>query len=144
MRVTKLKKLRKEKKLTMRMLAKKAKVSASTIWNLENGFSKQVDFKLKERVAQVLGVNSLELFPEIENETVNIPGFHELITLKRFVYDFKSTRKEDEFFRRVLTRMNDEEFGELFQSGRTMQETIKIMKKTAKKYDIEIPEKLKE
>jgi transcriptional regulator with XRE-family HTH domain len=60
---SKLRELRKAQNLTLQELARKARVSYTTVWNLENGPEEEVRSQIKRKVAWVLGVNSATLFP---------------------------------------------------------------------------------
>jgi transcriptional regulator with XRE-family HTH domain len=60
---SKLRELRKAQNLTLHELARKARVSYTTVWNLENGPEEKVRSDTKYRVAEVLGVDPETLFP---------------------------------------------------------------------------------
>jgi DNA-binding XRE family transcriptional regulator len=49
--------------LTLKELARKAGVSYTTVWNLENGQEEKVDPEIKHKVARVLGGDATVLFP---------------------------------------------------------------------------------
>jgi transcriptional regulator with XRE-family HTH domain len=60
---SKLHKLRKAHKppLTLQELARKAGVSYTTVWNLENGLDETVHPDIKDKIANVLGVSTIAL-----------------------------------------------------------------------------------
>jgi transcriptional regulator with XRE-family HTH domain len=153
-KMTKLERLRKEKGLTMRALGKMARVSASTIWNLENGYHEQVAFELKERIAHSLQKNVWSVFPDVEKEHLEFfrkkdvldlidESLIRLAMLKTFSPELKTKKEHDEFFKQVLVRMDLDELGMLYESWMTMKKAIELLKKAAKKYGIEIPKDLK-
>jgi transcriptional regulator with XRE-family HTH domain len=49
--------------LTLKELARRAGVSYTTVWNLENGLEEKVHFEIKDKVAQILKVKTAKLFP---------------------------------------------------------------------------------
>ena len=67
---------RKAKKppLTLKELARRAGVSYTTIWNLENGPEEKVGLDIKRKVAKVLGIEVYELFPSVEDEYQQLMG----------------------------------------------------------------------
>lgn len=60
--MTKIKRLREKMKMRQIDLAKKAKVSITWLWALENGFEDRVSFEIKMRVADALNCDYDELF----------------------------------------------------------------------------------
>ena len=63
----KIKALRQEKGLRQVDLARKANVSLTWLWALENGLEKRVSAKVKKRIAGVLGMKYEDLFPRDEH-----------------------------------------------------------------------------
>ena len=62
--LNRLKKARLQQGLRQLDLAKKADISISWLWALENSFSLRVSRTIKERVARALGCPYEKLFPE--------------------------------------------------------------------------------
>ena len=60
--------------LTLKDLARRAGVSYTTIWNLENGPEEKVHLDIKRKVARVLGADVIELFPSVEDEYQQLIG----------------------------------------------------------------------
>jgi transcriptional regulator with XRE-family HTH domain len=60
--VDKVKELRKKKGLRQIDLAKRANVSLTWLWVLENGFHERVSNKIKKRIADILDSSIDELF----------------------------------------------------------------------------------
>lgn len=60
--MTKIKRRREKMKMRQIDLAKKAKVSITWLWALENGFEDRVSFEIKMRVADALNCDYDELF----------------------------------------------------------------------------------
>lgn len=60
--MSKLKKLRKKMNMRQIDLAKKANISITWLWALENGFDERVSKKIKERVSLALACKYEELF----------------------------------------------------------------------------------
>ena len=58
--VQKLKRLREDKVLSQRELARKARLAQGTVWRIENGFS-EVHPSTIRKLAQVIGVEPREL-----------------------------------------------------------------------------------
>ena len=67
---------RKAKKppLTLKELARRAGVSYTTVWNLENGPEEKVDLDIKRKVARILGADVIDLFPSVEDEYQQLLG----------------------------------------------------------------------
>jgi len=53
--------------LTLKELASKCGVSYTTVWNLENGRGEHVSFAIHWKVAAVLGVDPINIFPSAAN-----------------------------------------------------------------------------
>ena len=62
--MSRLKQIRLEKGLRQLDLAKKANISLTWLWALENSFSSRVSREIKGRVAQALDCPYEELFPD--------------------------------------------------------------------------------
>jgi transcriptional regulator with XRE-family HTH domain len=73
--MSKLKKMREKRGLRQLDLAKKADVSLTWIWVLENTFSDRVSRDIKKRVARALNCPYEEIFPErAAKDTGKAPG----------------------------------------------------------------------
>jgi len=154
---TKLSKIREGLDMSIYELAQRSDVSFEKCRQLDMGYRvNTTSYLIKEKISHTLGKNPWEVFDDVKEEIRklmkdmdenNFPeiarGYHELVTLRRFVYDFHSTPKQNKFFRDVFSKMDDEELGEIYQSGMTMERVIQIMKDAAKKYKIKIPQSLK-
>ena len=60
--------------LTLKELARRAGVSYTTVWNLENGPEEKVHLDIKRKVARILGADVIELFPSVEDEYQQLIG----------------------------------------------------------------------
>jgi DNA-binding XRE family transcriptional regulator len=67
-KLSKIRQLRKaqDPPLTLKELARKAGVSYTTVWNLENGPEEKVHPDIKHKVAQALGADAMDLYPSEE------------------------------------------------------------------------------
>jgi transcriptional regulator with XRE-family HTH domain len=63
-----------EPPLTLKELARRAGVSYTTAWNLENGPEEKVHLDIKRKVAHVLGADVIELFPSVDDEYQQLIG----------------------------------------------------------------------
>jgi len=60
--------------LTLKEVARRAGISYTTVWNLENGPEEKVNLDIKRKVARVLGAEVIELFPSVEDEYQQLMG----------------------------------------------------------------------
>lgn len=80
--------------LTLKELASKCDVSYTTVWNLENGRGKYVSFAIHWKVAEVLGVDPIKIFPSAANR------------LRQALINFTERNKQrlDEYIARIKMR----------------------------------------
>lgn len=76
--------------LTLKELARRAGVSYTTVWNLENGPEEKVGLDIKRKVAQVLGAEVIELFPSVEAEYQELFGEFYGYLLEHFAHAKKT------------------------------------------------------
>jgi transcriptional regulator with XRE-family HTH domain len=120
--------------LTLQELARRAGVSYTTVWNLENGPEEKVHSKIKYKVARVLGVNAWELFP---SEAV-------LERHYRFdcLFDFcpRLEFKNEKDVEKILMKMTLDELLDVYRIGSTPQGTINRLNRAAERLGLKAVE----
>ena|GEM_PF-1854458 len=58
--------------LTLQELARRAGISYTTVWNLENGYDEKVNPEIMHKVARILGVEAMDIFPSEEARAIKI------------------------------------------------------------------------
>jgi len=113
--------------LTIKELARRAGVSYTTVWNLENGPEEKVHSDIKVKVARVLGVSSARLFDS------EVPGernyrFSCLLDFCPNLEFQNEINVED-----ILEKMTLDELGDLYHIGLTPGEAVRRLNRAAKR-----------
>jgi transcriptional regulator with XRE-family HTH domain len=120
--------------LTLKELARRAGVSYTTVWNLENGPEEKVKSEIKIKVARALGVSSARLFDS------EVPGERNY----RFscLFDFCPTLefKNEIDVEDILEKMTLDELLKLYRIGSTPSATIKRLNRAAKRLGLKAAE----
>ena len=120
--------------LTLQELARRAGVSYTTVWNLENGPEERVRSDIKYKVARVLGVEAWELF---QSEAVRERHY-------RFdcLIDFcpRLEFKRDLDVENIVEKMTLKELGDLYHIGLTPREAIRRLNRAAKRLGLKAAE----
>jgi len=124
---SKLRELRKGQNLTLQELARKARVSYTTVWNLENGPEEKVDSRIKYKVSEILGVDPAALFPS----EARLERFYRFDCLFDFCPDIEF--KNDIDVMNILEKMTPEQLLPLFHIDIRPSVLIKRLNRWAKR-----------